>query len=109
MVRGPGYQRRQGAFCRKGFTNGGREKESLPPRGHCATLLLLRVLRVKYVGITDDDALEGFKHLSRTEGVLAALETSHAVAATIEVSWPQNPALHVRRMAACEASASAGR
>jgi tryptophan synthase len=40
--------------------------------------------RVKYVGITDDDALEGFKHLSRTEGVLAALETSHAVAATIE-------------------------
>jgi tryptophan synthase beta chain len=36
--------------------------------------------RATYVSITDREALEGFQLLARTEGILAALETSHAIA-----------------------------
>jgi len=36
--------------------------------------------RVKYVGITDKQALEAFHELTRTEGIIPALESSHAVA-----------------------------
>ena len=36
--------------------------------------------RVNYVGITDDQAMEGVKLLSETEGIIPALETAHAVA-----------------------------
>jgi tryptophan synthase beta chain len=36
--------------------------------------------RAQYVAINDQEALEGFKLLSRTEGILPALESSHAVA-----------------------------
>jgi tryptophan synthase beta chain len=38
------------------------------------------IKRVKYVAATDDEAIEGFKLLSRTEGILPALEPAHAVA-----------------------------
>ena len=34
----------------------------------------------EYVGIDDDEALEGFKLISRLEGILPALETAHAIA-----------------------------
>lgn len=36
--------------------------------------------RVRYTPITDDQALEAFSLLARTEGILPALESSHAVA-----------------------------
>ena len=36
--------------------------------------------RVNYVAATDEDAVEGFKLLSRTEGILPALEPAHALA-----------------------------
>ncbi|WP_105615611.1 tryptophan synthase subunit beta [Vallitalea okinawensis] len=36
--------------------------------------------RVKYKGVTDDEALEGFRLLSSTEGIIPALESSHAIA-----------------------------
>ncbi|MBX9929549.1 MAG: tryptophan synthase subunit beta [Gemmatimonadaceae bacterium] len=36
--------------------------------------------RATYVAVTDAEALEGFKLLARLEGVIPALETSHAVA-----------------------------
>jgi tryptophan synthase beta chain len=36
--------------------------------------------RAEYVSITDREALEGFQLLARTEGILAALESSHAIA-----------------------------
>ena len=36
--------------------------------------------RAEYVTITDDEALEGFKALCETEGIIPALESSHAVA-----------------------------
>lgn len=37
-----------------------------------------------YTSVTDDQALEGFKILARTEGILAALESSHAIAWGVE-------------------------
>jgi len=36
--------------------------------------------RAMYVAVTDDDALRGFAMLSRLEGIIPALETSHAIA-----------------------------
>lgn len=36
--------------------------------------------RVKYISITDEQAMEGVKLLSETEGIIPALETAHAVA-----------------------------
>jgi len=38
------------------------------------------IKRVNYVAATDDEAVEGFKLLSRTEGILPALEPAHALA-----------------------------
>jgi tryptophan synthase beta chain len=37
--------------------------------------------RAKYLSITDDECLQGLQQLARTEGIIAALETAHAVAA----------------------------
>ncbi len=42
--------------------------------------------RADYVGITDDEALAAFHELARTEGILAALESSHAVAQAIKLA-----------------------
>ena len=39
-----------------------------------------QVGRVEYVGITDDQVLDAFLRLSRTEGIIPALESAHAVA-----------------------------
>jgi tryptophan synthase beta chain len=36
--------------------------------------------RAEYVSITDDEALQAFHRLTRLEGILPALESSHAVA-----------------------------
>ncbi len=36
--------------------------------------------RADYVAVTDDEALEGFYSLTRNEGILPALESSHAIA-----------------------------
>jgi len=36
--------------------------------------------RAQYVGVTDQEALEAFHYLCRTEGIIPALESSHAVA-----------------------------
>ena len=35
--------------------------------------------RAQFVAVTDDEALEGFKALCRTEGIIPALESSHAI------------------------------
>jgi tryptophan synthase beta chain len=35
--------------------------------------------RAKYVAVDDDQALEGFRLLCRTEGIMPALETAHAI------------------------------
>lgn len=36
--------------------------------------------RAQYVAITDDEAVEGFEYLSRVEGIIPAIESSHAIA-----------------------------
>ncbi len=36
--------------------------------------------RAKYVPITDDEAVSAFEYLAKTEGIIAAIESSHAVA-----------------------------
>ncbi|MGY6589053.1 MAG: tryptophan synthase subunit beta [Wenzhouxiangella sp.] len=36
--------------------------------------------RAKYVGITDEEAMEAFHALTRSEGIMPALETAHAIA-----------------------------
>ncbi len=47
--------------------------------------------RVVYVSRTDDEALAGLQLLARTEGMLCALETAHAVAALSEVAGRVGP------------------
>jgi tryptophan synthase beta chain len=42
--------------------------------------------RAHYVGITDDEALKAFHQLARSEGILAALESSHAIAQAIKLA-----------------------
>ena len=42
--------------------------------------------RAEYVGVTDGEALEAFHRLTRTEGILPALESSHAVAQAIKLA-----------------------
>jgi tryptophan synthase beta chain len=37
--------------------------------------------RAQYLSVTDEEALSGFQQLARTEGILPALESSHAIAA----------------------------
>lgn len=36
--------------------------------------------RAEYVPITDNEAVEAFEYLSRTEGIIPAIESAHAVA-----------------------------
>lgn len=36
--------------------------------------------RAEYVTVSNEEVLEGFKTLSRVEGIIPALESSHAVA-----------------------------
>ncbi|MDW8479271.1 MAG: tryptophan synthase subunit beta [Xanthomonadales bacterium] len=42
--------------------------------------------RARYLGVTDAEALEAFHRLARCEGILAALESSHAVALALRIA-----------------------
>ncbi|ADC46065.1 tryptophan synthase beta subunit TrpB1 [Methanobrevibacter ruminantium M1] len=42
--------------------------------------------RAKYVSATDDEAVEAFEYLSRTEGIIPAIESSHAIAHAMRVA-----------------------
>ena len=42
--------------------------------------------RAEYVAITDKEALEGFRLLSETEGIIPALEPSHAIAHVAKIA-----------------------
>ena len=65
--------------------------------------------RAEYVGITDKEALEAFHYLCRTEGIIPALESSHAIAyamklaadheAATSTSWSTSPAAATRTSA----------
>ena len=41
--------------------------------------------RAEYVSITDDEALEAFQALARHEGIIPALESSHALAYALKL------------------------
>jgi len=42
--------------------------------------------RVEYTYATDDEALDGFRELSETEGIIPALETAHAIAYIVKAA-----------------------
>ena len=42
--------------------------------------------RAEYVPITDDEAVDAFEYLSRTEGIIPAIESAHAVAEAIKLA-----------------------
>ena len=42
--------------------------------------------RANYVGVTDAECMEAFHLLARTEGILAALESSHAIAQAMKLA-----------------------
>jgi tryptophan synthase beta chain len=42
--------------------------------------------RAEYVAITDDEAVDSFYYLSRTEGIIPAIESAHAVAYARELA-----------------------
>ena len=50
---------------------------------HC---YLHKTGRVKYDVITDNEAIDAFYELSRTEGIIPALESSHAVAYALKLA-----------------------
>ena len=47
--------------------------------------------RATYAPITDDEAMEGFQLLCRTEGIIPALESSHAVAFGVKLARERSP------------------
>lgn len=47
--------------------------------------------RARYVSVSDEGALEGFKALSETEGIIPALEPAHAIKAGIEIAASMSP------------------
>ena len=51
--------------------------------------------RAEYVGITDSEALSAFHRLCRTEGIIPALESSHAVAHAMKIAPTMRPDQHL--------------
>ncbi|MEG0293623.1 tryptophan synthase subunit beta [Enterococcus sp.] len=52
---------------------------------------LADIKRAKYVAVTDEEALEAFHLLSRKEGIIPALESSHALAHLIKLAPELEP------------------
>ena len=42
--------------------------------------------RAEYVPVTDDEAVEAFEYLSRTEGIISAIESAHAIAYAMKLA-----------------------
>lgn len=47
--------------------------------------------RAEYVAITDDEAVDAFEYLSRTEGIIPAIESAHAVAYACKLAPTMSP------------------
>ena len=56
--------------------------------------------RVNYISATDDEALDAFKLCCKLEGIIPALEPSHALAKVIELA-PEKPKDHLMVMNMC--------
>jgi tryptophan synthase beta chain len=55
---------------------------------------LSKIKRAKYVGITDKEALDAFQKITKLEGIIPALEPSHALAHVLKIA-PNLPADHL--------------
>lgn len=51
---------------------------------------LYDIKRAEYVAVTDDEAVEAFEFLSRTEGIIPAIESAHAVAYAMKLAPKMN-------------------
>ena len=51
--------------------------------------------RAEYVGVTDAEALEAFHYLCRTEGIIPALESSHAIAHAMKLARTMKSDQHI--------------
>ena len=40
----------------------------------------------QYVPVTDDEAVEAFEYLAKTEGIICAIESAHAVAQAMKIA-----------------------
>ena len=47
--------------------------------------------RAEYVPITDDEAVDAFEYLSRTEGIIPAIESAHAIAHALRLAPTLSP------------------
>lgn len=56
---------------------------------------LMRSGRAQYVGVSDEQALEAFSMLSRHEGIIPALESSHALAYALELAQAADGPLNI--------------
>ena len=50
--------------------------------------------RAEYVPVTDDEAVEAFEYLARTEGIICAIESAHAVAHAMKIAKEFDPEDH---------------
>ena len=51
---------------------------------------LFKRKRAEYMPITDEEAVCAFEYLSRTEGIIPAIESAHAVAAAMKIAPSMN-------------------
>ncbi|WP_369525415.1 pyridoxal-phosphate dependent enzyme, partial [Faecalibaculum rodentium] len=47
--------------------------------------------RAEYVPVTDEEAVEAFEYLSRTEGIIPAIESAHAIAYGMKLAKEMGP------------------
>ena len=47
--------------------------------------------RAQYVPVTDDEAVDSFEYLARTEGIICAIESAHAVAHVLKIAGNYSP------------------
>ena len=50
------------------------------------------IARVQYMSITDDEAMHGFRECTQKEGIIPALESSHAIAYALKLAKTMTPA-----------------
>ena len=57
--------------------------------------------RARYVGVTDDEAVEAFRLLSRWEGIIPALESAHALAQALKIARATPPGAPTPHLLVC--------
>lgn len=51
---------------------------------------LHEICRAEYVPVTDDEAVDAFEYIARTEGIICAIESAHAVAHMMKIAPTMN-------------------